>query len=113
MVPPPDSPDWEAAKAYWLSLHTDEGAKFDKEVIIDGRDIPPTVTWGTSPQDTVAVTGVVPNPEIDAGGDEQRKKGTYTLENEYRDSMCTPQRCIVISVVRHEFKDGLQWYDTN
>merc|ERR1719191_1765223 len=38
MVPPPDSPDWEAAKAYWLSLHTDEGAKFDKEVIIDGRD---------------------------------------------------------------------------
>jgi 3-isopropylmalate dehydratase len=75
MVPPPDSPDWEAAKAYWLSLHTDEGAKFDKEVIIDGRDIPPTVTWGTSPQDTVAVTGVVPNPEIDAGGDEQRKKG--------------------------------------
>jgi homoaconitase/3-isopropylmalate dehydratase large subunit len=36
--------------------------RFDKEVIIDAADIAPTVTWGTSPQDTVSITGVVPNP---------------------------------------------------
>jgi 3-isopropylmalate dehydratase len=73
MVPQEGTPEWEAAVAYWLSLQTDEGAKFDREVIIDADDIAPTVTWGTSPQDTAPVTGVVPNPEDAA--DEQRKRG--------------------------------------
>ncbi|KAF7313636.1 3-isopropylmalate dehydratase [Mycena chlorophos] len=53
---------WERAEKYWRSLKTDDGAKFDIEVNIPASDIIPTVTWGTSPQDTVPITGVVPDP---------------------------------------------------
>jgi len=53
---------WDKAEAYWRTLKSDEGAKFDIEVDIRGEDIVPTVTWGTSPQDVVPITGVVPDP---------------------------------------------------
>ncbi|GBE79152.1 aconitase family-domain-containing protein [Sparassis latifolia] len=53
---------WDRAEAYWRTLKSDEGAKFDVEVNLRGEDIFPTVTWGTSPQDVVAITGNVPNP---------------------------------------------------
>jgi len=59
----PKGADWDAAVAWWRTLATDEGAVFDKTVVIDAADIVPTVTWGTSPEDVVAVTGVVPNPD--------------------------------------------------
>ena len=62
MLPGADSAEWKAAVDHWKSLFTDEGAVFDKEVHIDAADIAPTVTWGTSPQDTAPITGVVPNP---------------------------------------------------
>merc|ERR1712176_1568915 len=52
----------EKAVAYWETLHTDEGAVFDKEIRINGADIAPTVTWGTSPQDVASITGYVPDP---------------------------------------------------
>ncbi|PIL36721.1 hypothetical protein GSI_00410 [Ganoderma sinense ZZ0214-1] len=60
---------WERAEAYWRTLRSDEGAKFDVEVNIRGEDIVPTVTWGTSPQDVVPITGTVPDPAnfTDAG----------------------------------------------
>jgi len=58
----PTGDDWEAAVAYWQTLHTDEGAVFDKSVVIDAAAVEPTVTWGTSPEDTVAIGGVVPDP---------------------------------------------------
>jgi len=73
MVPRPDSPEWEAALAYWRTLVSDEGAVYDKEVVIDAADIAPTVTWGTSPQDTAPITGVVPSPEM--ATDPARKAG--------------------------------------
>ncbi|KAF9263591.1 hypothetical protein L218DRAFT_901842 [Marasmius fiardii PR-910] len=53
---------WDRAEAYWRTLKSDEGAKFDVEVKIDAAEIIPTVTWGTSPEDVVAITGVVPDP---------------------------------------------------
>jgi 3-isopropylmalate dehydratase large subunit len=59
----PKGADWDAAVAWWKTLHTDEGATFDKTVVIDAADIVPNVTWGTSPEDVVPVTGVVPDPE--------------------------------------------------
>lgn len=67
MVPATSDPEWEAAKAYWRGLTTDPGAAFDKEVHIDAADIAPTVTWGTSPEHTAPITGVVPDPadEVD------------------------------------------------
>lgn len=58
----PKGEEWERAVAYWRTLKSDEGAKFDIEVNIPASDIIPTVTWGTSPQDVVPITGSVPDP---------------------------------------------------
>lgn len=58
----PKGDDWERAVAYWRSLPSDEGAVYDKTVIIKSDDIVPMVTWGTSPEDVVPITGVVPSP---------------------------------------------------
>ncbi|NCU11443.1 MAG: 3-isopropylmalate dehydratase large subunit, partial [Sphingomonadaceae bacterium] len=58
----PKGADWDKAVAWWNSLATDPGATYDKVVVIDAADIAPTVTWGTSPEDTVAITGTVPDP---------------------------------------------------
>ena len=77
----PTGAEWDAAVEKWRDLKSDEGAKFDKEVIINGADIPPTVTWGTSPQDTAPVTGFVPDPKVDSNGDAAREAGmTRSLE---------------------------------
>ena len=58
----PKGADWDAAVAYWKSLATDPGATYDKTVVIDAADIAPSVTWGTSPEDVVPITGLVPDP---------------------------------------------------
>ena len=68
----PRKKNWDKAVEYWTTLKSDPDAKFDKEVEIRGDDISPMVTWGTSPQDVVPVTGVVPDPEKEK--DEDRKK---------------------------------------
>ncbi len=58
----------DAAEAYWRTLGSDEGAHFDKELVLDGAAIAPVVTWGTSPEDVLPITGVVPAPEDFEGG---------------------------------------------
>jgi 3-isopropylmalate/(R)-2-methylmalate dehydratase large subunit len=58
----PKGDEWHAAVAYWKSLTTDAGAVYDKSVRIDAADIGPSVTWGTSPEDVVPITGLVPDP---------------------------------------------------
>ncbi|KAF5387776.1 hypothetical protein D9615_000217 [Tricholomella constricta] len=58
----PKGDAWDRAVLYWKSLKSDEGAKFDIEVNISASDIIPTITWGTSPQDVVPITGSVPDP---------------------------------------------------
>jgi 3-isopropylmalate/(R)-2-methylmalate dehydratase large subunit len=58
----PKGADWDAAVAYWRTLATDPGATYDKSVRIDAADIAPSVTWGTSPEDVVPITGIVPDP---------------------------------------------------
>ncbi|KZT62892.1 aconitase [Calocera cornea HHB12733] len=58
----PKGEEWDRAVAYWKSLRTDEGAKFDIDISIRAEDIVPTVTWGTSPQDVAPITGNVPDP---------------------------------------------------
>ncbi|WP_068114191.1 3-isopropylmalate dehydratase large subunit [Tropicimonas marinistellae] len=64
----PKGAQWEAALTWWKTLYTDEGAHFDKVVTIKGEDIAPVVTWGTSPEDVLAITDNVPSPEDFAGG---------------------------------------------
>jgi 3-isopropylmalate dehydratase len=62
LAPTFDSPEWHKAVKYWTSLRSDPGAAYDVDVSIDARDIIPTVTWGTSPEDVLPITGVVPDP---------------------------------------------------
>jgi 3-isopropylmalate/(R)-2-methylmalate dehydratase large subunit len=64
----PKAGAWELAEAHWRTLFSDEGATFDKVVRIDGSEIAPVVTWGTSPEDVLPITGVVPHPEEFRGG---------------------------------------------
>ena len=59
----PKGADWDAAVTYWTSLATDPGATYDKTVLIDAAAIAPSVTWGTSPEDVVPITGTVPAPD--------------------------------------------------
>ena len=64
----PKGAAWEQAVEYWMSLFTDEGAHFDKIIEINGDDIAPVVTWGTSPEDVLPITDIVPEPESFEGG---------------------------------------------
>ena len=64
----PKGAAWEQAVEYWKSLFTDEGAHFDKVIEIDGEDIAPVVTWGTSPEDVLPITDSVQAPESFQGG---------------------------------------------
>ena len=54
---------WERAVAYWRTLHSDPGAKFDMVVMLNAADIKPQVTWGTSPEMVIAIDGRVPDPD--------------------------------------------------
>ena len=60
----PKGKAWDLARAYWETLHTDEGAHFDRIVKLDAGNLPPIVTWGSSPEDVVSITGVVPDPDL-------------------------------------------------
>ena len=59
----PKGETWDKAVAYWRSLPSDEGARYDTEVVLPASEIAPTVTWGTSPEDALAITAAVPDPE--------------------------------------------------
>ena len=59
----PTGKAWDMALDYWKTLYTDEGAIYDKVVILDAAKLPPIVSWGSSPEDVISVTGTVPNPD--------------------------------------------------
>ncbi|MCW6528819.1 3-isopropylmalate dehydratase large subunit [Sphingomonas sp. MMSM20] len=63
----PTGADWAAAAGHWLSLASDDDARFDVERIFDARDVAPMITWGTSPQQVVAIDGAVPAPGAGQG----------------------------------------------
>jgi 3-isopropylmalate/(R)-2-methylmalate dehydratase large subunit len=67
----PKGEDWNKALAYWKNLYSDKNCKFDKEININGDEIEPLVTWGTSPQDVSPVTGVVPDPNKESNIDKK------------------------------------------
>ncbi|MBF0129820.1 MAG: 3-isopropylmalate dehydratase large subunit [Alphaproteobacteria bacterium] len=58
----PKGAAWELAQANWRMLSTDEGAVFDREIVLDGAEIEPQVTWGTSPEDVAPIGSHVPDP---------------------------------------------------
>ncbi|KAJ5273223.1 3-isopropylmalate dehydratase [Penicillium angulare] len=63
LAPKYGSSEWNRATSYWSTLKSDPDAKYDIDVFLDGKDIIPTISWGTSPQDVVPITGVVPSPD--------------------------------------------------
>ncbi|HUH59026.1 MAG TPA: 3-isopropylmalate dehydratase large subunit [Candidimonas sp.] len=64
---------WDQAVQYWRTLHTDEGASFDRVVEINARDIMPQLTWGTSPEMVLSIDGRVPDPDKEK--DDTRRSG--------------------------------------
>ena len=58
----PKGDNWDNAVAYWQTLPSDEGARYDSEIAMAAEDIAPTVTWGTSPEDAISINGCVPDP---------------------------------------------------
>ncbi|MGD8556163.1 MAG: 3-isopropylmalate dehydratase large subunit [Chromatiales bacterium] len=69
----PGGDDWHKAVDYWQTLHSDEGARFDKLVTLDAATIEPQVTWGTSPEMVTGISGQVPDPAAES--DEVRANG--------------------------------------
>ena len=58
----PQGAEWDRAVEYWKTLPTDVGASYDKVITLDAADVAPSLTWGTSPEDVVQITGIVPDP---------------------------------------------------
>jgi 3-isopropylmalate dehydratase large subunit len=75
----PKGADWDKALAYWKTLPSDKGARYDKEVTLDVSEIVPQVTWGTSPEDVAPITGVVPDPK-NAASEEKRASMKRALD---------------------------------
>ncbi|KAK2789609.1 3-isopropylmalate dehydratase [Onygenales sp. PD_12] len=97
LAPKYDSPEWKKAVKYWSSLKSDEGAVYDTDVFIDAKDIVPTVSWGTSPQDVVPITGVVPGP--DDFTDEDKKSSAKRALEYMGLTAGTPMQDIVVDKV--------------
>jgi 3-isopropylmalate/(R)-2-methylmalate dehydratase large subunit len=93
----PEGADWDAAVAYWNTLPTDEGAKFDAEVFLDANTLDPFVTWGTNPGQGVSLLDNVPNP-ADISDPNERAAAERALE--YMDLTAgTPMKSIKVDTV--------------
>jgi 3-isopropylmalate/(R)-2-methylmalate dehydratase large subunit len=76
----PKGAAWEQAVRFWRTLPADPGARYDREVVLDAADIAPQVTWGTSPQDVLPITGRIPNPADEA---DANKRAAMTRSLDY------------------------------
>ena len=95
MAPTGDA--WNAAEAHWRSLPSDPDARYDREVTLDAAAVPPQVTWGTSPEQVVPITGAVPDPaeQTDTG----RRQGMQRALEYMGLAPGTPMRDITIERV--------------
>ncbi|HER25799.1 MAG TPA: 3-isopropylmalate dehydratase large subunit [Rhodospirillales bacterium] len=75
----PKAGNWEAAIAYWQTLASDQGAHYDTEVTLDAATLVPQVTWGTSPENVLPITGIVPDP-ADVADEAQRNAMIRSLD---------------------------------
>ena len=90
----PKGADWQAAVAHWQGLKSDDDASFDHEITLDVADLPPLVTWGTSPQDVASIGGKVPDPaQIE---DEARRLAAERALNYMGLAANTPMQAIKI-----------------
>jgi 3-isopropylmalate/(R)-2-methylmalate dehydratase large subunit len=75
----PKGAAWDQAVAYWKTLKSDDGAHYDAVIELDAANLPPTLTWGTSPEDVVTIDGLVPRAE-DAADEGQKAKIQRALD---------------------------------
>lgn len=75
----PKGAAWDKALAYWKTLKTDDGAIFDKSVVINAADIAPMVSWGTSPEDVIPINAAIPAPQ-DFASEDKEKAAQKSLE---------------------------------
>jgi 3-isopropylmalate/(R)-2-methylmalate dehydratase large subunit len=75
----PKGVEWDKARFYWDSLFTEDDAHFDRIVTLDGANLPPIVSWGTSPEDVMAITAAIPNPD-DIADEGKRQSKWRALE---------------------------------
>ncbi len=75
----PKGKDWDAARRYWETLPTDDGAHFDREIKLDASKLPPIVSWGTSPEQVISVSGRVPVP-TEIADENKRRAAERSLE---------------------------------
>jgi 3-isopropylmalate/(R)-2-methylmalate dehydratase large subunit len=75
----PKAGAWEQALRHWQTLYSDDDAVFDREIVLDAAKLPPIVSWGTSPEQVVSVTGHVPRPE-DIADETKRKAAIRSLD---------------------------------
>ena len=93
----PTGAQWDAAVAYWNTLHSDEGAHFDAVVELEASDIKPQVTWGTSPEMVTDIDGIVPDPAAEA---DPVKKGSVERALAYMGLTAnTPVKDIPVDIV--------------
>ncbi|WP_077487649.1 3-isopropylmalate dehydratase large subunit [Sinomonas mesophila] len=93
----PEGADWDAAVAYWDTLHTDEDAVFDAEVFLDADELEPFVTWGTNPGQGVSLSQTVPDPDSFA---DENAKAAARRALEYMDLAAgTPMKDIRVDTV--------------
>ena len=78
----PSGAEWDAAVAEWLTLPSDAAATFDEEVVLDGADITPHVSWGTNPAQVIPISGLIPNPD---SFDDPAMRNTAARALEYMD----------------------------
>ena len=71
----PKGAAWDEAMRYWETLRSDDGAHFDREIRLDAAKLPPLVTWGTSPEQVISVTGRVPEPARDRRREQAPRRG--------------------------------------
>ena len=75
----PKGKAWDEAMRYWETLHSDDGAHFDREIRLDAAKLPPLVTWGTSPEQVISITGRVPVPS-EIADENKRRAASASLE---------------------------------
>ena len=93
----PSAADWDAAVAYWNTLHSDAGAHFDAVVELEASDIKPQVTWGTSPEMVTDIDGIVPDPAAET---DPVKKGSIERALAYMGLTAnTPVKEIPVDIV--------------
>src|SRR5437667_43675 len=106
----PKGEAWDAAMRYWETLRSDDGAHFDHEIRLDAVKLPPIVTWGTSPEDVVSITGFVPDPDKIA--DEAKRLSKHRALNymglKGRTHLVSPAMAAAAAIAGH-FVDVREW----